>query len=282
MKIKVVAPSSTICKEDLPELYRGKEFVESIGAKVDIDKEVTNSDIKAKINSLNLALTSKADLVICACGGEGAINVIKGIDIKNIKVPVMGFSDITSILNYLFFEKNIVTYHGCNLKTFGREGNRKMDEACFIDFKKVFLEGKYSIEEEKFRVINRGECSGTLIGGNLTCFMQLADIYPIDLENKILLIEELGYESSKEDLKSNLIKLTKLKNYSKLKGVILGDYVVSTKDKIEDVFKEVNKNICIPVIKTEKIGHGKTNLIVPIGKKIKVDLERDYAKIKIC
>lgn len=267
--IKVVAPSCSIEKEDLVELNNGKKFVESLGLKISLDSRIDSNDIKVKINSLNEALKSNAKLVIAACGGEGAINVIKCIKIDKVKVPVMGFSDITSILNYIYLEKGIITYHGCNLKTFGREGERKIDKKCFDDFKEAFFNEKYLIEKEEFKVIKEGNAEGTLIGGNLTCFLQLAKIYEIDLKDKILLIEDLGYETNAKMFAENFNKLKKVKNFNLLKGIILGNYEVETKEKIEDIYLE-NIDLNIPVIKTDSIGHGKTNLIVPIGKKVKI------------
>lgn len=271
--IKVVAPSCAIKKEDLEELNRGKNFLESLGLKIDIDKRIDSNDIEIKTKSLNEALQSECDMVIAACGGEGAINVVKNIDIKNVKNTVMGFSDITSLLNYIYLEKKIVTYHGCNLKTFGRDGERRINKECFLDFKEALFNNNYLIEKEEFENIKSGSAEGILIGGNLTCFLELADFYPIDLKDKILLIEDLGYETSAKDLELKLNKLKLVKNFNLLRGVILGNYEVETKDKIEDIYLK-NIDLNIPVIKTNKIGHGKTNLIIPIGKKVRIENRR--------
>ena len=270
-RICVVAPSSSICEGDYIELNQGKKFVEKYVKEVVIDSKIEVNDYKVKANSLNNALSSNEyNFVIAACGGEGSINVIKYLDPLKIKNSLLGFSDITSILNYIYLETNIVTYHGCNLKTFGRSGDRKINEICFKDFEKVFTEEKYLIEEEKFKVVQEGKSEGILLGGNLTCFLLLAEIYDIDLENKILFLEDLGFETSANKLEILFKKLKTLKNFDKLSGIILGNYEVETKEKIEDIFIK-NTNIDIPVIKTECIGHGKTNLIIPIGKKAVID-----------
>ncbi len=269
-RICVVAPSSSIEDGDYIELNKGKEFVEKYVKEVVIDDNVMSLDVDVKAKSLNKALSGDFKLVIAACGGEGAIRVVSKIDIENVKNSIMGFSDITSILNYIYLEKNIVTYHGCNLKTFGRDNERKMSEKCYEDFIKSFLEEDYLIQKEEFKIIKEGKGKGVIIGGNLTCFLQLADIYEIDLEGKVLFIEDLGYETSSIELKKLFKKLKMLKNFNKLNGVILGNYEVDTKEKIEEIYlSEIDLNI--PTIKTENIGHGKTNLIIPIGKTVVID-----------
>lgn len=271
--IKVVAPSSTIEKEDREELNRGKVFLESLGLKISIDSRVESNNLKDKIKSLNEALNANTALVLAACGGEGAINVVKNINIQNVKNSVMGFSDITSLLNYIYLEKNIITYHGCNLKTFGRDGDRRIDEKCFEDFKEVFFNNNYLIEKEKFKVIQKGKAKGVIIGGNLSCFLDLSDFYNIDLKDKILLVEDLGYETNAKSLEEKFNKLKKLKNFNLLKGIILGNYEVETKETIEDIcIKNISLNI--PVIKTDAIGHGKKNLIIPIGKTVIIDNDK--------
>lgn len=134
--------------------------------------------------------------IFCAMGGYNCNSVFDYLDfdlIKDNPKIICGYSDPTSLINIINAKTRLVTFHGPNFKSLS-------DEETDYGYKEVikrFINGELSFgENDNYEVINEGTAEGELIGGNLSLFSNLiTGKYTVDVNNKILFIEDLGFES---------------------------------------------------------------------------------------
>lgn len=213
-------------------------------------------------------------IVWCAKGGENANTTFEFLDYELIEQNpkiICGYSDITSISNVIAQKTGIVTYSSTNFKTIAT------DETMY-SYKKAIetFEGK-SIElgelDNEYDVLNSGTAKGQLIGGNLSLIKGLIDgKYRVDFENKILFIEELGYETSPA-LASNYLHYMKQNGiFEKIAGLWIGNYEHQSGIALEKIVLDtLGENIKIPIIKSNNFGHIEEKIVVPIGIRASID-----------
>ncbi len=130
--------------------------------------------------------------IICARGGYGSVRTIEKLDfsplLKNPKWLV-GFSDITvfhAVLNKL----GLASIHGA-MPAFFIE-NKKPTKS-FHSLMEVLSSGNSEIVLDSHSLNNSGNCSGELVGGNLSLLYSLQGTpWQLDTKGKILLIEDLS------------------------------------------------------------------------------------------
>lgn len=229
----------------------------------DINRMFEDDDVKA---------------IFCLRGGYGSQRILELVDYrlirKNPKI-FMGFSDITALLNSIYQESGLITFHGPMGGDFAGGLHRGTKKAM-----KKALEGTEPIGEvenpEVPVVVAEGRAKGELVGGNLSIVAaSLGTPYEIDTKGRILLLEDVNEEPYSIDRMLNQLKLAgKLRDAA---GVVLGDWGASEPKEpenslsLEEVFQDVFENIGKPVLKGYKIGHCKPNITVPIGAEACID-----------
>ena len=285
--IGIVAPSDPIIGEDLEELNRAKEIVEKSGFRIKYSKNLfsnTNgysSTAKEKAQDINDMFQDKeVKMIWCACGGNNSNNVFEYLDYETIsKNPkiVCGYSDITSITNVIAAKTGLVTFSGTNFKTIATDET----DYSYQEVLKRFVEGSLELgkQGEEYRTIQEGQAQGELIGGNLFLLHEfVAGTYKADFKNKILFIEELGFETPPA-MVSNLLAYMKQNGiFNQIKGLWIGNYEhesgVSLETIVRDVLELPNKKYSFPIIKSNNFGHIETKTVVPIGTKAKINTKQ--------
>ena len=286
--IGVVAPSNPIIGENIEEIKKAKEIVEKDGFKVKFSKNLfsnTNgysATAKEKAEDINSMFFDKeVKMIWCAKGGENSNTVFEYLDyelIKNNPKIICGYSDITSLTNIITAKTGLVTFSGTNFKTIATdETNYSYKEAI-----KRFVEGKLEIGEaqEEYITIKEGIAEGELIGGNLSLVRGLVEgKYKIDFQDKILFLEELGFETGPALASNYLYYLKQNGVFDKIKGLWIGNYEHESKISLEKIIMDViGSEYKIPIIKSNNFGHIETKTVIPIGTKAKIDTSK---KIKI-
>ena len=202
--IGVIAPSSPIVGDNIEELNTAKEIIENLGFKVKYSKNIfsnTNNysaTAREKADDINEMFADKdVKMIWCAKGGNNSNSTFEYIDYDNIKKNpkiICGFSDITSLTNMITEKTGLVTFSGTNFKTVATdETDYSLKEAL-----KRFVDGslELGVQGEEYRTIKQGVEEGQLIGGNLNLTSGMAaGKYSIDFTDKILFLEELGFET---------------------------------------------------------------------------------------
>lgn len=216
-------------------------------------------------------------MVWCAKGGNNSNSVFEYLDynvIKNNPKIVCGYSDITSLTNMIFSKTGLVTFSGTNFKTIATDET----DYSYKEIIKRFVEGSLEIGKEKsgYKTIKDGSSEGELIGGNLSLTKGLVDgKYKIDFTDKILFLEDLGYESEPAFISNYLYYMRQNKVFDKIKGIWLGNYEHESGITLEKILLDVIENdYTFPIIKSNNFGHIETKTVIPIGTKAKIDTNK--------
>lgn len=282
--IGVVAPSNPIIGENIEELEQAKRIVERSGFKVKYSKNLfsnTNgysATAKEKAEDINEMFKDKeVKMIWCAKGGENSNSVFEYLDyelIKNNPKIICGYSDITSITNIITAKTGLVTFSGTNFKTIATDET----DYSYKEAIKRFVDGSLDLglESEKYMVIKDGIADGELIGGNLSLTKNLVcGKYSIDFTDKILFLEELGFESDPALVSNNLYYMKQNGVFDKIKGLWIGNYEHESNISLEKIILDtIGDEYKFPIIKSNNFGHIETKTIIPIGIKASINTEK--------
>lgn len=279
--IGIIAPSDPIVGENIQELERAKEIVEKSGFKVKYSKNIfsnTNgysSTAKEKATDINEMFQDKeVKMIWCAKGGGNSNTVFEFLDYEIIKQNpkiICGYSDITSLTNMIHAKTGLVTFSGTNFKTIATdETDYSYQEAI-----KRLVEGNLEIgnEKEEYITIQEGQVEGKLIGGNLTLMRSLVSgKYQVDFRDKILFIEELGFETDPAMASNALAYMKQNGVFEQIKGLWIGNYEHESNISLEQIVIDIiGEKHEIPIIKSNNFGHIETKTVIPIGTKARID-----------
>ncbi|OKZ75282.1 MAG: hypothetical protein BHW00_02575 [Clostridium sp. 26_22] len=288
--IGVVAPSNPIIGDNIEELNRAKEIAEKSGFKVKYSKNLfsnTNgycSTAKEKAEDINEMFADKnIKMIWCAKGGNNSNSTFEYLDYELIRQNpkiICGYSDITSLTNIITENTGLVTFSGTNFKTIAT------DETDF-SYKQAlsrFIDGslKFEPENEKYITIQEGKVKGELVGGNLSLTKELVcGKYSIDFTDKILFLEELGYESDPAVVSNSLYYMKQNGVFDKIKGLWIGNYEHQSGITLEKIILDVLENkYKFPIIKSNNFGHIENKIVIPIGTKAEINTNENI-KIKL-
>ena len=235
----------------------------------DINEMFANNEIKA---------------IFSTTGGENSISTFDYIDwdiIKNNPKIICGFSDTTSLLNEINAKTGLITFQGPSFKSISSGETDYRLRAVMDRFVNMKYNLFYEEDLKEIKIINKGKAKGKLVGGNLTLTTDLiSGKYKINFENKILMLEDLAYESIPQKISHDLYKMKQEGIFEKISGIWIGNYEGTIPierillDTINDI--EFNK----PIIKSENFGHGEKKIVTPIGAAVEIDTEKEpYIKL---
>src|ERR1700761_7817817 len=148
--------------------------------------------------------------IIAARGGYGTIRMIDKVNFSRLTASpkwLIGFSDITLLHAHLYSNYNLQTIHGqmpVNMPDASAKSLKTLRMALFGE------ELSYSFNSH---ALNRsGDCTGILIGGNLSLLIaSLGSVSDFSYDGKILFIEDVGeYLYSIDRMLRTLLRAGKL------------------------------------------------------------------------
>lgn len=283
--IGVVAPSNPVIDENIEEVKKAKEIVENDGFKVLFSKNLfsnTNqytATAKEKAEDINNMFRNKdIKMIWCAKGGNNSNSVFEYLDFELIKQNpkiICGYSDITSLTNIIHEKTGLVTFSATNFKTIATDETDYSYKEAINRFVNCRLE--FGKEESGYKTIREGIAEGELVGGNLSLTTQLVSgKYKINFKDKILFIEELGFESSPVLVSNNLYYMKQNGVFDKIKGLWLGNYEHESNIELEKILLDViGDDYNFPIIKSNNFGHIETKTVIPIGAKARIDTTKE-------
>lgn len=288
--IGVIAPSNYIEKDDLEYINASIALMEASGFKVKFGKYVFEDTLgygtspEKRAADINWAFKDdEVKAIMCVKGGEDSNTTLDYIDYEMIKKHpkiICGFSDNTSILNAIHEKTGLVTYHGPTFKSL----TSWETGYAYKQFIKTFVENTESLimgePEDEYTTIQAGQATGELVGGNLSLFTKLVcGKYAVNLQDKILFLEELGFEAAPEMVNSNIYYLKQNGVFDRIAGLWIGNYEHPSKVSIEKIIKNaIGDEYKFPIIKSDNFGHIDKKIIIPIGTKAEINTNE---KIKI-
>ena len=288
--IGVIAPSNYIEKDDLEYINASIALMEASGFKVKFGKYVFENTLgygtspEKRAADINWAFKDdEVKAIMCVKGGEDSNTTLDYIDYEMIKKHpkiICGFSDNTSILNAIHEKAGLVTYHGPTFKSL----TSWETGYAYKQFIKTFVEDTESLimgePEDEYTTIQAGQATGELVGGNLSLFTKLVcGKYAVNVQDKILSLEELGFEAAPEMVNSNIYYLKQNGIFDRIAGLWIGNYEHPSKVSIEKIIKNaIGDEYKFPIIKSDNFGHIDKKIIIPIGTKAEINTNE---KIKI-
>ena len=288
--IGVVAPSSPIIGDNIDELNRAKKIVERSGFKVKYSKNIfsnTNgysATAKEKAEDINAMFADKeVKMIWCAKGGNNSNSTFEYLDYELIKKNpkiICGYSDITSITNMITEKTGLITFSGTNFKTIATDETDYSYKQALSRFVDGNLE--FGLENEEYVTIQKGKAEGELIGGNLSLTRgMVAGKYSLDFTDKILFLEELGFETDPEATSNNIYYMKQNGVFDKIKGLWIGNYEHESGISLEKIIMDVlNGEYKFPIIKSNNFGHIERKTVIPIGTKAEINTDKDV-KIRL-
>lgn len=227
-------------------------------------------DEKFRANELmNLYNNKNIKAIFDLSGGDLCNEILDYLNydiILNSNIPFIGYSDLTVILNSLYTKTNSINFN-YQLRNLIREDRENQIKY----FKEVFFKDTDMLREVNYKFIRGNYMEGTLIGGNIRCFLKLAGTeYMPSFENKILFLEALSGDINK--ISTFITQYKQIGAFSKIKGLILGTFTEFEKTydelELEKLILNKLKDYDFSIIKTTDLGHGPNSKAVPIGKRI--------------
>lgn len=288
--IGVIAPSNYIEKDDLEYINASIALMEASGFKVKFGKYVFEDTLgygtspEKRAADINWTFTDdEVKAIMCVKGGEDSNTTLDYIDYEMIKKHpkiICGFSDNTSILNAIHEKTGLVTYHGPTFKSL----TSWETGYAYKQFIKTFAENTESLimgePEDEYTTIQVGQATGELVGGNLSLFTKLVcGKYAVNVQDKILFLEELGFEAAPEMVNSNIYYLKQNGVFDRIAGLWIGNYEHPSKIGLEKIIiNAIGDEYKFPIIKSDNFGHIDKKIIIPIGTKAEINTNE---KIKI-
>lgn len=290
--IGIISPSHILSeKEDLEMVEKAIEMMEGEGFKIKKGKYAfvdetgygTTAQHKAE-DLINMFADKDVKAVFSITGGNNCLSTFNYIDWEIIKQNpkiFCGFSDTTSLVNEINEQTGLVTFLGPSFKSIA-SGETDYRFKAVID---RFVKGKnnlfYDEDLDEIKVIREGKATGKLVGGNLSLTTDLiSGNYKIDFVDKILLLEDLAWESPAEKVSHDLYRLRQNGIFDQISGIWVGNYEgeISLEKILLDTLDDIEFDK--PIIKSENFGHAEKKIAIPIGAEAKIDTNQNI-KIQI-
>lgn len=265
------------------------EYLKSLGFNVKIGSHVydkygylAGQDKDRALDLMSAFQDPTIHAIMCYRGGYGTMRMLPYIDfniLKNNPKIFIGYSDITTLLNYMYQKNNLITFHGPMV---GSDLNHfTLDSLLNVLMngdKPFYLENPANIQ---LKFHGSKSISGIIVGGNLSLICAtLGTPYEIDFKDKILFIEEIDEEPYLID--RMLCQLTLSNKLQQCAGFILGQFKDCSSEKglsLEEVLNHYIFSLNKPVIYNFMCGHDTPKLTIPIGAKATLDMKGHVVEI---
>ncbi|MBU0988213.1 MAG: LD-carboxypeptidase [Proteobacteria bacterium] len=275
--IGIVAPASPFDRE---RFSKGRAVLESMGFRIVVEDDIffkreylagTDAQRADLINRLFVDPAIKA--IVCARGGFGSMRILSLLDYETIqKHPkaFIGFSDISALLSVFNARCGLVTFHGPMVTTLS-DAAQKTKDALFAA---VTADIKPELTPSSGRTIKPGQASGPVAGGNLSTLCHLVGTpFAPDFKGRILFLEDKDEAAYRIDRMLSQMKLAGC--FNGLAGMMLGSFeACGDYDEIYRIVEETFGDVDIPILAGFDIGHGQTNITIPLGVSATLDTDR--------
>ena len=194
-------------------------------------------------------------------GGDVANQVLDYLDydaIAKSRAVFWGYSDLTTVINAIYAQtgKSSVLYQVKNM-VYGDCAQLQRER----------FQNREELFSPAFTFVQGESMEGTVVGGNIRCFLKLAGTrYFPDCTGKVLLLESLGGDVPQ--MAAYLAQLAQMGVFDKITGVLLGTFTsMEAKGRTPDVLTLLKEQVpdTMPIAVTREIGHGNDSKAIRIG-----------------
>lgn len=294
--VGLVLPASATFQAD--SIAVAKEQLEAIGFKVVVGKHAydrhgyfagRDRDRADDINRMFADETIAG--IVCYTGGWGSPRILPYLDFALIaRKPkvLLGFSDITALLNAVYQRTRLVTFHGpvgaVNLNPYSLDNFRRVvmtSEPAGILQPPEKRDTELIDRTNRILKLSGGKGTGRLVGGNLTMIsVMMGTRYEIDTEGAILFLEDVDEEIYRVD--RMLTQLFLAGKFERAAGVVFGrcsQCEFRGGFSLEDILRDRFGSLGVPAISGLSFGHIEHKLTLPVG--VMATLDADAGTLRI-
>ncbi|NUQ26425.1 MAG: LD-carboxypeptidase [Saprospiraceae bacterium] len=289
--VGLITPGSYISDESLQKAVQN---IENMGFRVKLSPHIREQrgfiagEDRQRLDDLHGMFADKEVAAVwCARGGYGCSRLLPAIDYKliaqNPKV-LIGYSDVTALLQAVFLQTGLVGFHGPVAASDFTDYTKAQLTAVLIEGKAGHLiapaEGNLAELNPAYQpfLISPGIAGGPLMGGNLSLLAALAGTpYQADVAGKLLFIEEVGEKPYRID--RMLTQLRQAWPLHRAAGIVLGifeDCEPKADDlslSLPDTLKDRLGDLGIPVAYGFSFGHISHQCTLPLGIQATMDTQ---------
>ena len=274
--IGIISPAGPV---DESELQPDLRLLESSGVGIHVAPHVYDrhgylaGDDETRLSDLHAMFEDRRiKAIYCARGGYGTLRLLDKIDYDLIREHpkiIVGYSDITALLLAINKKTGLVTFHGPMVRGF----SALHDSSREALFRLISSNQPVSFSPMAGNSLIAGRATGPLVGGNLSliCHLTGTPFLP-SLDKVILFIEDIGEPLYRIDRMLTYLALT-----NRLKGIagLIGGEFIDCGDNsaIDNLLDTLACNLDIPLTTGFPVGHGLTNLTLPLGLPAQLDTD---------
>lgn len=287
--VGMVLPASLTTEAD--DIQLAKEQLEAIGLKVAIGAHAydrhgyfagTDRDRADDVN--RMFADDRIAGVVCYTGGWGSPRVLPYLDYDLIaRKPkvLIGYSDITALLNAVHQRTGLVTFHGPVAAS-------TIEPYSLDNFRRVVMSPEPAgllapppkkateLVDRSNRVLrlHPGKATGRLAGGNLTLLATLMGTpYEIETDGAILFAEDVREEVYRVD--RMLTQLALGGKFARMAGFVFGRCTDCKAEtfSLEDILRDRFQAGPAPAISGLSFGHIEQKLTLPVGALARLDAD---------
>ncbi len=292
-RVALVAPAGPLLEKD--DLTRAEELCRALGYEPVLGKSayarhgyMAGND-EERLADLNGALVDPSiNAVWCIRGGYGSLRLLDQVDYAAIarhpKV-LIGFSDVTALLNAVMRLTGVVTFHGPVARASMPAFNRWHFERVLTSTEPPGRLGRLPQppdtlvpREDRIVTLRGGVAEGSLAGGNLTLLQCLIGTpYFPELAGAILFLEDVGEDLYRVD--RMLAHLRLIGALRGLSGVLVGRFTKLNRSGadgalgFDEVLAEYFGPLGIPVAYGFPVGHIDAQWTLPLGVRARLDAD---------
>lgn len=289
--VGMVLPASNTMQAD--SIAFAREQLQALGFRVKIGRHVydrhgyfagTDRDRASDVN--RMFADPDVDGIFCYTGGWGTPRILPLLDYdliaRNPKV-LIGFSDITALLNAIYQRTGLITFHGPVASSmFTPYSIENFRNVVMDDDAPGLLEPPEKRANELVDRTNRilhlspGKATGRIVGGNLTLIAALMGTpFEIETAGNILVLEDVDEEVYRID--RMLTQLALAGKFHRAAGVVFGRCTDcgdrNSGFSLEDILRDRFGPMSVPAISGLSFGHIENKLTLPIGGMAALDAD---------
>ncbi len=291
--VGLVSPAGATWQSD--EITIIQEALAALGLKAKVGRHVLDrygylagrdEDRAADVNAM--FADDSVDAILCVRGGWGCNRILPLIDYRAIALHpkiLLGYSDITGLLNAVHARTGLVTFHGpvgaSVWNAYSVDWLRRVlfkAEAVVMENPRATGDSLAQIQD-RVRTITPGKAQGRLLGGNLTVLaaMQGSAFVP-DFTGAILFLEDTNEHVYRIDRMLTQLKLAGV--LGRIAGFVFGNCTKCGPGDgngsltLEDVLNDHIRPLGIPAWSGAMIGHIENKFMVPVGSLAEIDAGR--------
>lgn len=213
-------------------------------------------------------------------GGWGCARILDLLDYQIIQQNpkiLLGFSDITSLVNAVYQQTGTVTFHGpCGYSTWTDFSTNYVTKAIGVGAPFTMKNPDDYLTD--LMTLSPGKAQGRLIGGNITVLVSMIGTpYEPNWQDKILFLEETNEEPYRIDRMFWQMKQAGI--FDKVKGIVFGSFNKCFAEEPEksftlyEVLEQHFKDCGKPVYMGATFGHMSPKFTLPIGVLAEIDAD---------